>query len=130
MDEIDIDEFLEDLQKELDNGNEEKIYWQEDMQFLIDELKKTRLKFHSKQNSVNALQAALKERTEERDRKDDIISEKQREIDDLNKFYETYDFRFNDAQCVLIGKEQFLKCIGVSGDMDIFIVDRLEEEIY
>lgn len=71
MNNINVDEYLEDLQKSLESGEEEKLYWQEDMQFLIDEFKKTRKQF---QNAVNKL------------------NEKE---EFLNDFYNAYVFSFD-----------------------------------
>lgn len=44
-------------------------------------LKEKDKEINSKNGTINALQCALKERTEERDRKDDIIAKQNRQID-------------------------------------------------
>lgn len=101
--EIDIDEYLEDLKKSLDTGEEEKLYWQEDMDFLIGELKETRAKLRFKE----------------------------KEVEDLNEFFNTYDIKY-ETNAVFIGKKEFLKCINVDEDFDIFIVNKVlqyEEEM-
>lgn len=96
---INVDEYLEDLQKSLDTGEEEKLYWQEDMQFLIGELREARAR----------------------------LTAKEKEVEDLNEFYETYDIGY-ETNTVFIGKKEFLECIGVDEDFDMFILNNFEEE--
>lgn len=59
---IDIDKYLEDLQIALDNGEEEKMYWQEDMQVLISELKETRKQIEKLKNKNKDLLRKLRNR--------------------------------------------------------------------
>ena len=91
---INVDEYLETLQKLLDIGEEAKLYWQEDMQFLIGKLKETK----------------------------DELRAKQEEVEDLNEFHTTYDIRY-EANAVFIRKKEFLKCINVDEDFDVFILN-------
>lgn len=44
-------------------------------------LKEKDIQINSKNGTINALQCALKERTEERDRKDDIVTKQNKTID-------------------------------------------------
>lgn len=62
---INIDEYLEDLQTALDNGEEEKMYWQEDMQVLISELKETRRQMRKLKNKNKDLLRKLRNRIKE-----------------------------------------------------------------
>lgn len=107
--EINIDEYLKDLQKSLDNGEEEKLYWQEDMQFLIDALQGFRKAYEKCFNNSEELKKELQEKEEQ-----------------LNDFLNSYEFNF-DAEAVLIGKVEFKKATGMAGNFDILIVNKLED---
>ena len=61
-------------------------------------LKEKDRQINSKNGTINALQCALKERTEERDRKDNIVT-KQNKIIDLMAEYITYCFNEDEGIC-------------------------------
>lgn len=54
---------------------------QEDIETVLNMLKEKDIQINSKNGTINALQCALKERTEERDRKDDIVTKQNKTID-------------------------------------------------
>lgn len=107
---INIDKYLEDLQTYLDNGEEEKMCWQEDMQVLISEFKETRRQF---KNAINVAQ----DLTNKIEEKDELLED----------FYNSYQFMYDDNQYILIGKKQFRKAAGIEGDINIELIEELEE---
>lgn len=54
---------------------------QEDIETVLNMLKEKDRQINSKNGTINALQCALKERIEERDRKDDIVTKQNKIID-------------------------------------------------
>ena len=58
---------------------------------LQDMLKEKDRQINSKNGTINALQCALKERTEERDRKDNIIARQLKQIDLMARAIDNYD---------------------------------------
>ena len=65
---------------------------------VLNMLKEKDKEINSKNGAINALQCALKERTEERDRKDNIVT-KQNKIIDLMAEYITYCFNEDEGIC-------------------------------
>ena len=65
---------------------------------VLNMLKEKDKQINSKNGAINALQCALKERTEERDRKDNIVT-KQNKIIDLMAEYITYCFSEDEGIC-------------------------------
>lgn len=58
---------------------------------LQDMLKEKDRQINSKNGTINALQCALKERTEERDKKADIVTKQDKIIDLMTKAIDNYD---------------------------------------
>lgn len=65
---------------------------------ILSMLKEKDKEINSQNGTINALQCALKERTEERDRKDNIVT-KQNKIIDLMAEYITYCFNEDEGIC-------------------------------
>lgn len=64
--------------------DEEAIYLREEsymLETVLNMIKEKDRQINSKNGTINALQSALKERTEERDRKDNIIARQRKQID-------------------------------------------------
>lgn len=95
--------------------DEEATYLREEsymLETVLSMLKEKDKKINSKNGAINALQCALKERTEERDRKDNIMARQRKQIDlIINFIYEiwckyhgsiSHELRlngFNDDEC-------------------------------
>lgn len=54
----------------------------------------------------------------------DKLEEKQKEIDDLNQFYETYEINY-EGQAVLIDRNKFKEVIGADKGFSILVVNAL-----
>ncbi len=52
------------------------------------------------------------------------LEEKQKEIDDLNQFYETYEINY-EGQAVLIDRNKFKEVIGADKEFSILVVNAL-----
>ena len=65
----------------------------EDIETVLNMLKEKDIQINSKNGTINALQCALKERTEERDRKDNIITRQNKQIDLMARAFKQDDVR-------------------------------------
>ena len=60
---------------------------------VLNMLKEKDIQINSRNGAINALQCALKERTEERDRKDNIITRQNKQIDLMARAFKQDDVR-------------------------------------
>ena len=123
MPDINIDEYLEDLQTYLDNGEEEKMYWQEDMQVLISELKETRKQLEKLENKNKDLLRKLRNRVKEV-KKLTKYSLYKKEFLRLNKIIEKKDKIIDLMACTIydyanLGKLGICDCELEDGRIDI-----------
>ena len=102
----------EEKDKYIKHSEEITTEMNEDINKLLIEIKEKDKQINSKNGAINALQCALKERTEERDRKDNIVTKQNKIIDlTINFIYEiwckypgsiSHELRlngFNDDEC-------------------------------
>ena len=85
---------------------------QEDLETVLNMLKEKDRQRNSKNGTINALQSALKERTEERDRKDDIIAKQNKIIDLMTEQLAGLTIWDNEKEepLILKDKEEVKQC--------------------
>ena len=80
---------------------------QNDIETVLNLLKKKDKQINSKNGTINALHAALKERTEERDRKDDIITKQSKIINLIYDFLYKFGSKFSGSFMKALSEDGF-----------------------
>ena len=80
---------------------------QNDIETVLNLLEKKDKQINSKNGTINALHAALKERTEERDRKDDIITKQSKIINLIYDFLYKFGSKFSGSFMKALSEDGF-----------------------